>query len=237
MIGILGRSGLIGKELMKRFPDAISYLRKDVDKVYLFNSPSSQVLFNYAPEYCKQITITQFKEALKFCEQYSIKLVYPSSGNVYTLQNEYARCKEELELIHYYSNYQNVLGLRIFAGYGHEEHKGEYASVVYQFIKEMKLGKRPIVFGDGEQVRDFIYVKDIVDNIIKQEGTGVVDIGSGVSTSFNDLVRIINQELGTELEPFYVPKPKNYIQEAICKNPCDVKYSLREGIREICENV
>lgn len=218
---------------MRRFPDAINYLRKDVDTVYLFNSPSSQVLFNYAPEYCHKETVDGFINALTFCAKYNIKLVYPSSGNVYTLQNEYAKCKAELEKIQAMVAYNNVLGVRIFAGYGHEEHKGEYASVVWQFIKDMKLGKRPIIFGNGEQVRDFIYIEDIVDNILKQEGTGVVDIGTGISTSFNDLVRVINEELKTELEPIYIGKPDNYVDEAVCKNPCDVKFSLREGIKEL----
>lgn len=230
---MLGRNGLIGKELMKRFPDAINYLRKDVDTVYLFNSPSSQVLFNYAKTYCYEETVNSFLSTLEFCREYNIKLVYPSSGNVYTLQNEYAVCKKNLEVLQEKHPYKNVLGLRIFAGYGHEEHKGEYASVVWQFLQMMKLGKRPIIFGNGEQVRDFIFLEDIVDNILKQEGIGVVDIGTGIATSFNDLVRIINEELKTEIEPIYVDKPKSYVEEAVCKNPCDVKFSLREGIKEL----
>ena len=232
-VAILGRNGLIGKELCKRFPNSYNYLRKDLDIVYLFNSPSSQILFNYAPEFCRTETIENFVNVLDFCEDNHIRLVYPSSGNVYTLNNDYAKCKATLEKIQSESEYKNVLGLRIFAGYGHEFHKGEYASVVYQFVKQMKHGERPIIFGDGMQTRDFIYVEDIVDNILSQEGTGIVDIGTGIATSYNDLVRIINSELKTKIEPIYVQKPKDYIDEAVCKTPCKVKYSLREGIKEI----
>jgi ADP-L-glycero-D-manno-heptose 6-epimerase len=232
-VAILGRNGLIGKELWKRFPNAFNYLRKDLDVVYLFNTPSSQILFNYAPDYCRDITIAQFKETLKFCKRNKIKLVYPSSGNVYTLQNEYAKTKFILENIQKEDSYKNVLGLRIFAGFGKEEHKGQYASVVWQFIQHMKKGQRPILFGDGNQARDFIYVEDIVDNILAQEGTGVVDIGTGISTSFNELIEILNEELKTNLRPIYVDKPVDYVEEAVCKNPCKVKFSLREAIREI----
>jgi UDP-glucose 4-epimerase len=232
-VAILGRNGLIGSALKKRFPDAYNYLRKDLDVVYWFAAPSSQILFNYAPDYCYAETVGGFLNVLSFCEENNIRLVYPSSGNVYTLNNEYAKCKKELEEIQEAFESKNVLALRIFAGYGHEYLKGEYASVVYQFTKQMFHGKRPIIFGDGTQTRDFIYVEDIVDNILAQEGTGVVDIGTGIATSFNDLVRIINEELKTNIQPIYVDKPPDYINDAICKNPVKVKYSLREGVHEI----
>ena len=235
-VAILGRNGLIGKSLSKRYPNAYNYLRKDLDIVYLFNAPSSQILFSYAPEFCWNETVSSFKNTLMFCAENNIRLVYPSSGNVYTLNNEYSKCKSYLEKLQQDHPYRNVLGVRIFCGYGHEFHKGEYASVVYQFCKQMKHGKRPIIFGDGSQTRDFIFVEDIVDNIIKfaeSDGVGYRDIGSGIGTSYNELIEIINEELGSDIKPIYVDKPQDYVNEAVSKNPVSIKFSLREGIKEI----
>ena len=233
-VTILGRKGLIGKELWHRFPNAFNYVRKDVEVIFWFAAPSSQILFHQAPEYCTNETLDNMTNLLGFCEEYNIKLIYPSSATVYQLNNDYAKCKAEVESLANVSIYKNVLGLRIFAGYGDERHKGEYASVVYQFCKAMKQGKQPIIFGDGTQTRDFIYVEDIVDNILLNiDKTGIIDIGSGISTSFNDLVKIINEELGTDIQPIYIDKPIDYIQDTPCKKPNQVKYSLREGVREI----
>jgi nucleoside-diphosphate-sugar epimerase len=233
-VSILGRKGLIGKVLWHRFPDAFNYVRKDVDVIFWFAAPSSQVLFHQAPEYCTNETLDNMMNLLEFCSDNNIKLVYPSSATVYNLNNDYAKCKAEVESLANKHEYKNVLGLRIFAGYGDEWHKGEYASVVFQFCKMMKQGKRPIILGDGTQTRDFIYVEDIVDNILLNiDKTGIIDIGSGISTSFNDLVKIINEELGTNIQPIYIDKPSDYIQDTPCKKPSQIKYSLREGVREI----
>ncbi len=235
---VLGRNGLIGKALIKKLTSedhvVYTYLRPDVDVVYFFASPSSQILFNYAPEYCWNETVYGFRNVLEFCAMKNIKLVYPSSATVYNGNNPYAQCKAALEAIHKMSGYKNILGLRIFAGYGKEAHKGEYASIIYQFIDAMKHGNRPVIFGDGEQTRDFIYVDDIADAIIaKTDEVGVIDIGTGISTSFNDVVDLINQELGTSIQPLYIAAPTQYIKDTPCQNAIQVKYSLREGIREI----
>lgn len=235
-VGILGRNGLIGKSLWKKYPEAFNYLRPDLDIVYWFAAPSSQILFKSAPEYSWNETVSGFKNVLMFCAENNIKLVYPSSATVYNLNNDYAKCKAHLEKLQEDHPYKNVLGLRIFAGYGHEYHKGEYASIIYQFCKLMKHGKRPIIFGDGNQTRDFIYVEDVVENMIRfvEEGeTGVKDIGTGIATSFNEVVGIINEELGSNIQPVYVDKPKDYIEETICKDSVPVRTSLREGIREV----
>lgn len=235
-VGITGSHGFIGSHLKKRFQEdghtVFSYLRPDLDRLYLFGSPSSQVLFKYAPEYCWSETVAGFSNALRFCEQNGVKLFYPSSATVYTMGNDYARCKATLETL---QQDKDVLGFRIFAGYGYEEEKGEYASIVYQFCKQMKQGERPIIFGDGSQRRDFIYIDDIVETIVNADGTGQMDVGSGINYSFLEVVDMINQELGTNIRPYFIDKPVSYIEETICKNPVRTQFSLREGIREICE--
>jgi nucleoside-diphosphate-sugar epimerase len=239
-IGITGVNGFIGSTIAERFRRPVEiypYPRKDLDYLFLFGSPSSNIIFDQNIDWCFEETINSFLSAIRFCRDNKIKLIYPSSATVYTKNTTYARCKAILEEIHLaYGG--NVLGCRIFAGYGNEKNKGEYASIIYQFCKAMNEGKRPIVFGDGEQTRDFIYVNDIVDimfdNINK---SGIIDIGTGINTSFNRVVEIINEKLKSNLKPIYVPKPASYVEDTVCVRPSKCKLTLEEGITRVLYNL
>lgn len=222
-VAIMGK-GLIANALRK----------KDLPMgVYWFNSPSSNVLFDEELSFCMRETLNDFLNVLDYTK--NGYLIYPSSATVYNKNTAYAHCKAAIEEIA--AAYPgNKLGLRIAAGYGPgEAHKGKYASVVYQWCQVMKRGERPTIYGDGTQTRDFIYEDDIADNIAalaKQHQVGIFDIGTGVNTSFNEVVEIINRVLGTNLEPIYVPKPFNYVPETkVGGSP--YKYSLEDGIRKI----
>lgn len=234
-LGITGIEGLIGSALAKksRLHEIYSYPRPDLDYLFLFGSPSSNIIFDQNLDYCMEETINSFINAIQYCRDNKIKLIYPSSATIYNKNTSYARCKailEEIQMI--YAG--DVLACRIFAGYGFEEHKGEYASVIYQWCKQMKAGEQPIIYGDGTQTRDFIYVDDIADNIIaNKDEVGFIDIGTGINNSFNDVVKTINKVLGTKIEPIYVNKPKQYVEETPCRYPCKCKVSLEEGIRKI----
>ncbi|OWP54423.1 MAG: hypothetical protein B2I18_03900 [Cuniculiplasma sp. C_DKE] len=179
-----------------------------------------------------------FLNVLEFGKKKNIeKLIYPSSGTVYggisnnsssmlTPKNIYG----EMKLIHeslanYYKDSFKSIGLRIFMGYGPgEEIKGNIASPVYLFLSKMMKGESPIVWGKGDQSRDLIYIDDIVDLIsilIKNDiNLSHIDIGSGVSTTFNEIISIINDVLSTEIEPEYVKKPENYL-DVTKANPTD----------------
>lgn len=235
-IGVTGAHGLIGSAIVKRFNNIATiytYPRKDLDYLFLFGSPSSNILFDQNIDYCFEETITSFLNAIQFCRDNGIKLIYPSSATVYLKNTSYARCKAILEEIHQaYGG--DVLGLRIFAGYGNEEHKGDYASIVYQFCKAAKYGLPIEIYGDGEQTRDFIHVDDIVENIFANlDTTGIIDIGTGVNTPFNRVVEIIEEVSGKKLEVRYLPRPKHYINETVCHNPCEYTVSLEQGIRRL----
>lgn len=234
-VSILGSGGFIGKALsdkLKKVSTVYSYLRDDVDIVFNFASPSSNILYNHALDYCIEETILSHLNVIRFCRQHKIKYIYPSSATVYNRNNNYSHIKKALEEIHL-SYGGEMLGLRIFAGYGKgEEHKGEYSSIVNQFCKSMKVGEMPAIYGDGTQTRDFIYIDDIVSSIIKNIGkTGFVDIGTGVNTSFNRIVEIINKELGTHIKPFYIDKPASYVEETQCGNPIEDFIDIEHGIK------
>ena len=81
-----------------------------------------------------------------------------------------------------------IVGLRYFNVYGpREAHKGVPASMVYHLSRQMKAGQRPRIFKHGEQKRDFVYVKDVVEGSIRAldaQGSGIYNLGSGQARSF-----------------------------------------------------
>ena len=220
-------------------------------------APSSIILFNQNQFDCVETTILGFINAIDYCSRRNIRLVYPSTGSLYagaqkphsettkldlSKINSYAKTKYALETIQQaYKNQCNMLGLRIFAGYGPEEaHKGEYASVVYDFVKKMKNGERPVLYGKGHQTRDFIYSEDLADIIINltlKANEDIINIGSGQAISFNLLIIAINIMLNTKIKPKYIDKPADYLEETLCDTTLMRKYytepltSLEEGIK------
>jgi ADP-L-glycero-D-manno-heptose 6-epimerase len=109
-----------------------------------------------------------------------------------------------------------IIGLRYFNVYGpREAHKGVPASMVYHLAKQMKAGQRPRIFKQGEQKRDFVYVKDIVDGsmlALEAKQSGIYNLGCGQARSFNDLVDVLNKCLGTKLQPDYIDNPHAHYQ-------------------------
>src|SRR6185295_16254214 len=103
--------------------------------------------------------------------------------------------------------YPNVFGPR-------QNPHGE-AGVNAIFIGAMLNGERPRIFGSGEAVRDYLYVDDVVaGNLLALErGSGeIMNLGTGIPTSVNDIVRTLNAALGTHLAPIYEPARPGEIQ-------------------------
>ncbi len=101
-----------------------------------------------------------------------------------------------------------TVGLRYFNVFGPcQDPQSEYAAVIPCFVCRMLAGKRPIIYGDGEQSRDFTFVEDVVSaNLLaaRAPASGVtVNIGCGERFTLNQLVKELNKMLGTSLEPIY----------------------------------
>lgn len=111
--------------------------------------------------------------------------------------------------------------LRLFSVYGSkEEYKGRYANLVSQFLWSIRKNNPPIIFGDGSQTRDFVWVGDVVKAFLlgmeKEISYDVFNVGFGKNYSLNELVRVINRTLGKNVEPRYVPNPiKNYVMHTL----------------------
>lgn len=144
-----------------------------------------------------------------------------------------------------------IIAFRFMSVYGtHEEHKGKFANVLTQFIWGMEQGKNPLVYGDGTQTRDFTHVRDIVEafrlalETPKQFGFAVFNVGTAQKISVNAVIATINNVMGTDYKPSYVPNPIK--EEYIAHQQADLakinkelgyqsKVSLEEGVRDIIE--
>ncbi|MDW8044794.1 MAG: SDR family oxidoreductase [Nitrososphaerota archaeon] len=105
-----------------------------------------------------------------------------------------------------------TISLRYFNVYGPRQRVGHYSGVIMRFIQRLKDNKRPIIYGDGEQTRDFIYIDDVIDaNMIalNTKAVGhVFNIATGIPTSINELAKQIGEILGkSDIKPMYF-KPK-----------------------------
>lgn len=100
-----------------------------------------------------------------------------------------------------------TVSLRLFNVYGPKDYPGKYRGVVANFIHQMMLGRRPTIRGDGNSIRDFTYVRDVINAhllALKDQAIGkVFNIGTGKSTTILQLVSIINAILGMGIQPVY----------------------------------
>ena len=109
-----------------------------------------------------------------------------------------------------------TVSLRYFNTYGiGENSKGSYWSVIWKFIESIRSGDRPVIFGDGSQKRDFVYVEDTARASIMAIKNGVpgetYNVGTGVFTEFNRIFQIIKEEMNYDGSPEYIPNPlKSY---------------------------
>jgi nucleoside-diphosphate-sugar epimerase len=104
-----------------------------------------------------------------------------------------------------------TVSLRYFNVFGpRQDPHSQYAAVIPAFVTRMARGERPIIFGDGEQSRDFCFIENVVEaNLLALAAPEVhgeaVNIACGERTRLNEIVRLINAHLGTALPAEYQP--------------------------------
>ncbi len=190
------------------------------------------------------------------------KVVYASSSSVYgdtpTLPKKedmpvnplspYAVTKVTGEF--YCKVFQDIYGLRTislryFNVFGpRQDPNSQYAAVIPKFINAILNDKPPVIYGDGEQSRDFTFVKHVVDaNILACESNmnGVFNIACGKRITINQLVEMINEILGKSIEPVYTEPRSGDIKHSLADisraksfgyNPdSNFKDGLKETIR------
>lgn len=139
-------------------------------------------------------------------EEFKVETLPPAPLSPYAL----TKLTDEIYAKLFYNLYGlETVCLRYFNVFGPKQNPdSEYAAVIPKFITLMLQGKSPVIFGDGQQARDFTYVQNNVSaNILAataSQGAGeVFNIACGESISLNELVEIINQELGSNIKPVY----------------------------------
>ncbi|MEM3184791.1 MAG: NAD-dependent epimerase/dehydratase family protein [Candidatus Hadarchaeales archaeon] len=143
-----------------------------------------------------------------------------------------------------------VVILRYFNVYGPRQPPGEYAGVMVKFAEKIKAGEPPVIYGDGKQTRDFIFVSDVVratlmafDKMPKGE---IINIGSGKAITINELCRIFLKLSGKEnLKPIHAPPRPMDIRHSWAdiskasellgfKPEIEIEDGVRRFLREVC---
>ncbi len=183
------------------------------------------------------LAVEDFLYILEYAREKGSKVILASSSSIYNGNEPPFREDMEIKVTDFYTEaryylerlaslYFDFYGvktvvLRLFSVYGEKEkHKGKFANLVTQFLWKMSKGERPVIYGDGSQTRDFIYVKDVVKAFIlameKNIGFDVFNVGTGKSYSLNQVVEILNRKLGVSIKPLYISNPiKNYVEHTL----------------------
>jgi len=162
--------------------------------------------------------------------------------------NSYAFSKLIMENLikNYKGKFLNLIGFRFFNVYGANEYfKNKSASMVYQLIQQIKKNNKVKLFKNGEQKRDFIYVKDVVDCLIhsldKNKEYEIYNLGTGKAVDFNTIVKIISQVINLNPEIEYIDCPYDFFQtfteaniEKLNSNlGYHIKYNIQNGIKDL----
>lgn len=229
----------------------------DIDAI--FHEGACSDTMEYDVNYMMQNNYEYSKQLLNFCINRQVPFIYASSASTYGggangfteteecegALNPYAFSK--LLFDRYVRQFigdvkSKVIGLRYFNVFGpQEQHKDKMASIFYQIYRRMKLGGKLVKlyrgtdgFADGEQKRDFIYVKDVVKvNLWCLENNlpnGIYNCGTGQAHTFNEVAQAMIDTMGTgkiEYTPFpdeLRGKYQNYTQ-------ADMKKLISAGYR------
>lgn len=205
-----------------------------LDGVYHLGMASSSPMYKQCHSLVGD-TVNWSLRVMDLCVKTDARLVYASTSSLYNgkptpmhedlsiIPTDYyteARLTvERLAELYYKLHRVENIGLRLFSVYGPgEEHKGQYANLVSQFIWSIQRGEHPVIYGGGGQTRDFTYVDDVVEAFTLAMKSNVehsiLNVGTGVSHSLNETVDTINNILDTNTPPLHIPNPiKNYVQD------------------------
>ena len=207
----------------------------EADVVFHLGFYSASPMYRQNPQLVSEV-ISGMTSVLEYAKERGSNVVFSSTSSIYNgvepphrediipgVTDFYTEGRIESERLSELYNRLfgvNVSAMRFFSVYGyHEKAKGGFANLASQFLWDMKGGKSPVIYGDGEQRRDFIFSTDVVDCLLKaseHKGFDVFNVGSGKNYSLNQLVDKLNKLLGTSIKPEYIEMPvKNYVMETL----------------------
>jgi len=233
----LGRSytGLVNRE------DFIPWLRENQKFAeFVFHIGARTDTAEFDREIFNKLNLNYSKDVWKTCTEFGIPLLYASSAATYgdgfygysdshdiipllKPLNPYGESKNDFDnwVIEQEKTPSFWAGLKFFNVYGpNEYHKGRMASVVYHAHKQIReTGKMKLFrshnpdFNDGEQLRDFIYVKDVVDIMYfflhNRKNSGIYNTGTGMAESFLELVNQTFKAMNRKPDIEFIDMPED----------------------------
>lgn len=256
----------------KVFPE---WLRKNQDQVqFVFHIGARTDTTEFNKEIFDELNLNYTKEIWKICSEFALPLVYASSAATYgngelgykddhaiipSLKplNPYGESKNDFDIwaLKQESTPFFWAGLKFFNVYGpNEYHKGRMASVIFHATNQIQqTGKMKLFrshnpqYVDGGQMRDFVYVKDVVEVCMflmhHRKNSGIYNLGSGKARTFLDLTRSTFHALGKEPLIEFVDTPADirdkyqYFTEADMSKLHSIGYavpfhSLEDGVED-----
>ena len=243
----------------------------DIDAV--FHEGACSDTMEYDVNYMMKVNYEYSKHLLHFCLQHRIPFLYASSASTYgggkNGFTEGDKCEDALNPYAFskllFDRYvrqimpdasSQIVGLKYFNVYGPQEHhKGKMASIFYQLYKQVKntgvakLFKGIDGYGDGEQRRDFVYVKDVVKvNLWFWENkgkNGIYNCGTGKAHTYNEAAQAVIDAVGAgKIEYIDFPevlrgKYQNYTES----DPANLLaagydggfYDMKDAVKEYCD--
>ncbi|MBI4176773.1 MAG: NAD-dependent epimerase/dehydratase family protein [Candidatus Aenigmarchaeota archaeon] len=242
--------------------------KEKFDEIYHLGVYSSSPQYKRNPKLCGA-AINGMITMLEIARQSNCPVVFASSSSLYSELDPPHREDMIIKVTDYYTEarfamermaelYNRLYGvrsaaMRFFSVYGpNERAKGEFANILTQFLWAIQRGEKPLIFGDGRQTRDFTHVKDIIRgcmtamNALKENKfqREVFNLGTGVETSFNQVVDALNKALGTNVQAEHKENAiKNYVARTRAdtrkaKNILgfEAKMSLADGINRLVKD-
>ena len=234
------------KENLKAVWNKIDFLEMDIRNFDLLKTKLKNIdgIFHEAalasvqdsfvkPKEYHDVNVKGTENIFKLAKKFGFKVVYASSSSVYGNPikipinekseknpiNPYAQTKldDEITAKKYTKEGVRIIGLRYFNVFGERQSKN-YAGVIKLFLERIEKHNPPIINGDGSQIRDFVYVKDVVQaNIMALESNienAFINIGTGKTISILELANQIIKSSNLKLNPIHQDALKGDVIES-----------------------
>ncbi|WP_070137925.1 ADP-glyceromanno-heptose 6-epimerase [Crocinitomix algicola] len=272
----LANKSIVAKVQRMEFFNWAKDFAKEIEFVFHLGARTDTTEFDQA--IFDELNLNYSKAMWNFCSDHSIPMVYASSGATFGLgelgYSDRHEIVNDLKPLNPYGESKNDFdkwalvqekkppfwaGLKFFNVYGpNEYHKGRMASVIMHAFNQISATEKMKLFAshnenykDGEQLRDFVYVKDVVSVCLflmtNKPKSGLYNLGTGTARTFYDLAKATFKAMGVAEDISFIPTPEDirdkyqYFTEAemdklIAAGYNKPFYSLEEGVEDYVQN-
>ena len=231
----------------------VSKMKGDFDYIFHLGIYSASPMYRNNPNLVSEV-VHGITSVLEYCREHNTPLVFASTSSIYNgippphnesvipgVTDYYTEARIACERMgELYSKLHdvNVSAMRFFSIYGYNDiGKGVYSNLLTQFMNAMMHKERPVIYGDGEQRRDFVFVTDVVDALLKAseaKGFNIFNVGTGKSYSLNEAVERLRKITKSNIKPKYIKMPvKNYVmvtQADVSKAKREIGFSAKVSL-------